>query len=894
MADRNHEQRVRELFDQAADLDEAGRERILGAEADHTVVARVRALLRQDASQTISPLQRDMATARLPRIDKYELLRPLGEGGMGEVFLARQLEPVERHVAIKLLRDIDAAPFAAEWFERERQTLARMNHPGIAQIFDGGKTKDGELYLVMEFVRGEPLTAYCERRKLDLHSRLRLLGDVCEAVHHAHQKSVIHRDLKPDNVLVAEVDGKPRCKVIDFGIARTANAKNAKNAATDEDRAVLGTWRYMSPEQRKPTALGLDTRSDVYALGVMLFELVAGANPHQDTGPKDDIAEVLTKREPGTELATAGPERLRARAESLATSPQKLLRLLRPELDAVVRRAMAEDRNDRYGSAAELRSDLERFRRNEPLAAMPTTAAYVLRKFFARRRAIAIGAALTLVSMLGAIAGLGYGMFEAQEAQSARAAAHARAMRQLTRAAAQLEVQDLVLFHLDPGTGEAGASMRTVLDRLAPSIAARFAANAQEEAGVRASVGHAYLAVGEPHKALPHLERALELTGQDLDSETSNAIALLNDIARASRLAGRTDESAKHLARLLEVGSRELSSTEPQIAASFPILAGLARTPGAEAEFLREYDRLLAVVESMPRDREVMRLVLALTGATGLLIADSNIASGSALLVRIGTFLKSAYADELDTTFPLVRLAERLLRLGSHADAKALAAQSLELLARIAADRHWMRLQATRVQGLSTALDGDEAAGERVLQALREELFELPSSANEQAIAAANALGELCTRLAAVGKFEAFCEGSLQRWRSASSDGEGDRAWWLASADELPSFAHAAALATLRKTPESARSMRERVAIGSALLRTGATAESFAVLEEAAVQLPTPQPELLADLVRAATLLGRKDAALRALEALESLAEKPDAAPRVRAAFARADRDFER
>ena len=891
MADRNHEQRVRELFDQAADLDEAGRERILGAEADHTVVARVRALLRQDASQTISPLQRDMATARLPRIDKYELLRPLGEGGMGEVFLARQLEPVERHVAIKLLRDIDAAPFAAEWFERERQTLARMNHPGIAQIFDGGKTKDGELYLVMEFVRGEPLTAYCERRKLDLHSRLRLLGDVCEAVHHAHQKSVIHRDLKPDNVLVAEVDGKPRCKVIDFGIARTANAKNA---ATDEDRAVLGTWRYMSPEQRKPTALGLDTRSDVYALGVMLFELIAGANPHQDAGPKDDIAEALTKREPGTELATAGPERLRARAESLATSPHKLLRLLRPELDAIVRRAMAEDRNDRYGSAAELRLDLERFRRNEPLAAMPTTAAYVLRKFFARRRAIAIGAALTLVSMLGAIAGLGYGMFEAQEAQSARAAAHARAMRQLTRAAAQLEFQDLVLFHLDPGTGEAGASMRTVLDRLAPSIAARFAANAQEEAGVRASVGHAYLAVGEPHKALPHLERALELTGQDLDNEASNAIALLNDIARASRLAGRTDESAKHLARLLEVGSRELSSTEPQIAASFPILAGLARTPGAEAEFLREYDRLLAVVESMPRDREVMRLVLALTGATGLLIADSNIASGSALLVRIGTFLKSAYADELDTTFPLVRLAERLLRLGSHADAKALAAQSLELLARIAADRHWMRLQATRVQGLSTALDGDEAAGERVLQALREELFELPSSANEQAIAAANALGELCTRLAAVGKFEAFCEGSLQRWRSASSDGEGDRAWWLASADELPSFAHAAALATLRKTPESARSMRERVAIGSALLRTGATAESFAVLEEAAVQLPTPQPELLADLVRAATILGRKDAALRALEALESLAERPDAAPRVRAAFARADRDFER
>ncbi len=891
MSERTNEQRVRELFDLAADLDEAGRERVLAAEADQNVVARVRALLRQDSLETIAPLQRSVAPAKLPKIDKYELLRQLGEGGMGQVFLARQLEPVERHVAIKFVRDVDAAPFAAEWFERERQTLARMNHPGIAQIFDGGTTKEGELYLVMEFVRGEPLTAYCERRKLDLPSRLRLLGDVCEAVHHAHQKSVIHRDLKPDNVLVAEVDGKPRCKVIDFGIARSAKQKGA---ATAEDRAVLGTWRYMSPEQRQPTEFGLDTRSDVYALGVMLFELVAGFNPHQDAKSKADVFEVVTLREPGAELAAGDPARMRERADALSTKPGALLRLLRPELDAVVRRAMAEDRNERYGSAAELRLDLERFRRNEPLSAMPATAGYALRKLIARRRAVAIGAALTLVSMLGAIAGLGFGMLEARDAQSARAAAHARAMRQLTRAAAQLEFQDLVLFHLDPGTGEAGASMRTVLDRLAPSIATRFSANAQEEAGVRASVGHAYLAVGEPHKALPHLERALELTGDDLDSEAASAIALLNDVARASRLAGRADESAKHLARLLEIGSKELLPVEPKLAASFPVLARLARTPGTEAEFLREYDRLLAVVESMPRDLQSARLVLALTGATGLLIADSNIASGSALLVRIGAFLKSAYADELDTTFPLVRLSERLLRLGSHADAKALAAQSLELLGRIAADRHWMRLQAARVHGLSTALDGDEAAGERMLVALRDDLCELPASANEQALAAANALGELCSRLSAIGRFDAFCDSSLQRWRSASIDGADDRPWWLACADELPSFAHAAALAALRKTPESARSARERAALGSALLRTGATAEAFAVLEAAATQLPAPTPELLADLVRAAALLDHKDVAVRALESLEGAAEKPDATPRVRAAAARAAGDFER
>lgn len=888
MAEGTDERRVRELFDQTADLDEAGRERILGTERDPTIVARVRALLRQDAMDTISPLQRTMATARLPRIDKYELLRPLGEGGMGEVFLARQIEPVERNVAIKLIRHVGSTPFAAEWFERERQTLALMSHPGIAQIFDGGKTQDGDPYLVMELVRGEPITAYCERRKLGLETRLRLLGEVCDAVHHAHQKSVVHRDLKPDNVLVVEIDGRARCKVIDFGIARTTQPMRH---GPDDDRAVLGTWRYMSPEQRHPTGLGIDTRSDVYSLGVLLFELIAGSNPHRDSDSASHVGEVETRREPGTDLANGSSHRLQERATALGTTPRALLAATHPELDSITRKAMAEDRNDRYGSAAELRADMDRLRRREPLSSMPATASYVLRKFLQRRKTITIAAATAVVSLLGAVAGLGYGMVEAREAEAARAEAHARTMRQLTRAAAQLEFQDLALFHLDPGTGEAGASLREVLDLLAPSIPARFGANAQEEAGVRASVGHAYLAVGEPHKALPHLERALELSGSDLDSQGADSIALLNDATRANRLVGRPEASARHLARLLEVGSRELSRSDAELASAFPKLARLARTPGTEAEFLRDYDRLLAAVESMPRDGESARLWIALTGATGLLIADSNIASGSELLVRIGSFLKSAYADELDTMFPIVRLAERLLRLGSYADATSLAAQSLQLLDRVAADRHWMRLQCLRIQGLSTALGGAESAGERTLVALHDVLCDLSDGANEQSRVARDSLGELCERLADASRFDSFCRDSLRRWRETGGDG---RVWWIACSDEAPAFAHAAALAALQAVPEAERTALVRAALGSALLRSGDASSAWPILESAAAACEPPPPELLADLVRAAARSGRKDQAQSAIRRLQDAAAQQASTPRERAAAKRAAAEIAR
>ncbi|MEY4831424.1 MAG: Serine/threonine-protein kinase PknB [Planctomycetota bacterium] len=880
MTDGTQPNRIRELFDRAADLDPKAREALLASIDDAALVARVRALLAQDSIETLPALQRSMATLPLPRIDKYELLRPLGEGGMGEVFFARQLEPVERHVAIKVLRGHDSTPTAMAWFERERQTLARMNHPGIAQIYDGGRTDDGSLYLVMEYVRGEALTAWCEKRSLPLRARIALFGEVCDAVQHAHQKAVIHRDLKPDNVLVTEREGKPCAKVIDFGIARSLR-NDGKDAAIEERRAP-GTWRYMSPEQRNPDASGLDTRSDVYSLGVMLYELIVGSNPH--AGAPQDAQSDLQPRAPSAELLRLGDAKLAERAAALATTPRELLRALQPDLDAVTQRAMSTDRDGRYASAAELRADLDRFRRYEPVAAAPSTWSYLASRFLARHRAITIASALAVASLIGAVLGLGYGALEAKEAEAARANAQARAMRQLTRAAAQLEFQDLVLFHLDAGVDDTSPSLRSVLDLLAPTISARFGLNALEESGVRTSVGHAYLAVGEPHKALPQLERALELSEMDLESDGAASIALLNDLARASRLAGDADAGSKRLAQMLRVGSRDLRASEPQLAATFASLASLATTAGRDAEFLQSYDRALAAVEAMPRSSESARLVLSLAGATGLLIADSNRATGPDLLARIGRFLQRLYADEVDSMFPLVRLAERLMRLGSHGDAMALAQQAFDALDRIEADRHWMRMQCARVRGLCTALSGSEAEGEDLLVALRFELCDLPETANEQARLARNALVELCARLSESGRLDAFLDASLARWRSATDSASLDKPWWPVAMDEVPAAIRDAATRRLQQIPDASRTARERGAIGSALLRAGQHEAALRELE-AATSATTPAPELLADQALAAQKSGRLDALERAVTALRQLAESAPDDKRARVAL---------
>lgn len=338
---------------------------------------------------------------------RYRLLEVLGEGGMGTVYIAEQIEPVRRQVALKIVKaGMDSKQVVAR-FEAERQALALMDHPNIARVLDAGTTAIGRPYFVMELVNGVPITRFCDAGRLSPRERLELFIPVCQAVQHAHQKGIIHRDLKPSNVLVGLYDGRPVPKVIDFGLAKAvAQELDAKTVFTGFG-AVVGTPEYMAPEQAELHQLDVDTRCDVYALGVLLYELLTGSTPFErkrfESAALLEVLRVIREEEPprpSQRLSSCGE--LAAIAATRQMEPTRLKRLVRGELDWIIMKALEKDRNQRYDSATALAADVERFLRDEPVLASPPSATYRLRKFVRRHRGQVIAAALVVLALVGA------------------------------------------------------------------------------------------------------------------------------------------------------------------------------------------------------------------------------------------------------------------------------------------------------------------------------------------------------------------------------------------------------------------------------------------------------------------------------------------------------------
>jgi serine/threonine protein kinase len=334
------------------------------------------------------------------RIGPYRLLRILGQGGMGVVYQAEQLEPVRREVAVKLIHaDTDGLDVVVRRFESERQSLAVMEHPSIARVYDGGVSEDGRPYFVMELVRGVPLLEYCDEHKLSLEARTRLFIQVCRAVQHAHQKGVIHRDLKPSNILVTETDGQPLAKVIDFGIARAVIPGEGAERLTIVGE-LIGTPAYMSPEQLSADT-DVDTRSDVYALGVVLYELFTGALPYDQAGYRSLAMYGVAPADPPTPGQRVS--KLGVAAQDVAArrgaDPSALVRALRGDLDWIVMKAMEADRERRYDTANALAADLERSLAHEPVLARPPSRAYQARKFV-RRHTVGVASGVVIALLL--------------------------------------------------------------------------------------------------------------------------------------------------------------------------------------------------------------------------------------------------------------------------------------------------------------------------------------------------------------------------------------------------------------------------------------------------------------------------------------------------------------
>jgi len=353
-------------------------------------------------------------------IGPYKLVEVIGEGGMGTVCLAQQSQPVKRLVALKVIKSgMDSRQVVAR-FEAERQALALMDHPNIAKVLDGGVTPDGRPYFVMELVKGVPITKFCDERHLTPRLRLELFVPVCLAVQHAHQKGIIHRDLKPSNVLVAQYDGMPIPKVIDFGVAKAAGQSLTDKTLVTGIGSIVGTLEYMSPEQAEINQLDIDTRSDIYSLGVLLYELLTGSTPFSKKDLEKagmlEMLRVIREQEPSkpsTKLSTA--DGLPTLAANRGTEPAKLTRLVRGELDWIVMKALEKDRNRRYETANGFAIDIQRYLADEPVMACPPSARYRLKKLMRRHRGPVLAAVLVFLALVGGIIGTTWGMLLATD-----------------------------------------------------------------------------------------------------------------------------------------------------------------------------------------------------------------------------------------------------------------------------------------------------------------------------------------------------------------------------------------------------------------------------------------------------------------------------------------------
>ncbi len=391
---------------------------------------------------------------------RYKLRQEIGEGGMGSVFLAEQTQPIKRQVALKLIKaGMDSKPVLAR-FESERQALALMDHPHIAKVLDAGTTDNGRPFFVMELVKGIPLTDYCDAHRLGLLERLTLFRQICSAVQHAHQKGIIHRDLKPSNILVESHDGHPVPKVIDFGLAKaTSGLQLTEQSLFSAFGTVAGTPLYMVPEQASFNALDIDTRTDIYALGVILYEMLTGSTPIERITFKkaalDEMLRLVREFEPPTPSSRISNSATAASVAAIRqTEPAKLGKYVRGDLDWVVMKALSKERQRRYESAIAFSHDVERFLNHEPVSAGPPTASYRFKKFVRRNRAQVIAASLVLLALICGVVGSTVGMLEANRQKLLANVQRRQAEKRLTQIEKANEILGSIFMDLDPREAE--------------------------------------------------------------------------------------------------------------------------------------------------------------------------------------------------------------------------------------------------------------------------------------------------------------------------------------------------------------------------------------------------------------------------------------------------------
>ncbi len=666
---------------------------------------------------------------------RYKLIEAIGEGGMGSVWLAEQKEPVKRKVAVKLIKaGMDSKSVLAR-FEAERQALALMDHPNIAKVFDGGMTEQGRPFFAMELVKGIPLTEYCDQVQHSVRERLELFGQVCSAVQHAHQKGIIHRDLKPTNILVTEQDGRPVCKVIDFGLAK---ALHGTQALTDLSLhtsfgAVVGTPLYMAPEQLGASALDVDTRADLYSLGVILYELVTGTTPIERQRLKeaawDEIRRMVREEDPpkpSTRLSSS--EALPNLAARRHADPGRLTGLVRGDLDWIVMKALEKDRSRRYETASGLALDIQRHLAGDAVLAAPPSRLYRLRKFVRRHRQMVTAASLGLLALVAGIVGTTCGLFEAQRQmaiaqkqeteakrqaqiakmesvakEQARAAeADARQKAEAAKVVAQAkeaEANAIVRFFEEKvfaaarPKGQAGGrgAAVTVLDAVRaslPALGTSFRDQPIVEARLRYTLGATLHYLGEYAAAAEQIEQALALSTHHLGSDHADTLKCMNNLAATYIELFRHTEALKLNEETLAARRRTLPPNHPDTLLSMNNVAYGYTLLNRHDDAIKLYSEALAAQRRVlpPDHADTLRTMNNLAISYALLNRhdEARILLEDALAAEKRVFPP----DHPDTLLTLRILANCYAALNRHGDALELREQTLDAHRRVLPPNH--------------------------------------------------------------------------------------------------------------------------------------------------------------------------------------------------------------
>jgi serine/threonine protein kinase/tetratricopeptide (TPR) repeat protein len=673
-------------------------DRLLRAEVERLLRAQAEMGSFHEAPRT--PLSETVAERISERpgtvIGPYRLLEQIGEGGFGIVFRAEQREPIRRQVALKILKPgMDTREVIAR-FEAERQALAQMDQPNIARVLDAGATDSGRPYFVMELVKGVSITEFCDQHRLAPEARLRLFLDVCHAIGHAHHKGVIHRDIKPTNVLVTRQGGEPVVKVIDFGVAKATGPRLTERTLFTACGQMIGTPAYMSPEQAGMRGLDIDTRSDVYALGVLLYELLTGTTPLEDEQLQDagyaEMQRLIREEEaprPSARLSALG-DAAAVPAGNRGLDVRRLAQLLAGDLDWVVMKALEKDRNRRYDTPGSFAEDVDRYLRGEAVLARPPSLAYKVRKFARRNRAAVVTAVVIAAALLGGAAVATWQAVVATRAkQDALAAAAAeRAAKELAQAkAAETEAvltfleQRVLAAELPRGLAGLGrgVTLRQAVEAALPFVEKSFTNQPLIEARLRLTLGQSFWYLGEAQRAAEQNEAARSIYLRQLGPGHPDTLRSMHNLARSYLDLARYADALKLCEETLAVQQVKLGRDHPDTLRTMSMLANCDAALCRRRDALRLREETLALRQARlgPDHPDTLQSRASLASsynvlgrhAEALKLCEETLALQKA---RLGP-------DHPDTLRSMNGLAATHAHMGRHADAVKLYQETLAL-----------------------------------------------------------------------------------------------------------------------------------------------------------------------------------------------------------------------